>query len=255
MLGRFALIAVCIATAMMTESAQAQTGDPALLPGAIQALSAKIDSAMRNGTMAPRLNDPDNLVRNAFDRGAIRALSGDMPGMLKVCQSVYGAYGRYMSYITKRADGRPLDSGEQRKRQTSLQDETTLAMATADLCAKGMLAAATAIAANLSPAERRDPNRIAGARQMRNGLAQLVLGTIEAQGVSDLRPGNRALLRESTMEMADVGADAMTPVQRADVRAKIDAAIKSSPASSTAMLGRLRAIYSRVGCSGLCALR
>ncbi|MDH7971273.1 hypothetical protein QH494_03695 [Sphingomonas sp. AR_OL41] len=160
-----------------------------------------------------------------------------------------------MSYISKRADGRRFKPGEQQKRQASLQDETTLAIAAADLCGKRMLVAATALAANSSAAELRDPHRIAGAAQMRNGMAQLLEGTVEAQSDRDLRPSNRALLRESTMEMADVGAVPMTPVQRADMSARIDTAIKSAPATSTAMLGRLREIYSRVGCTGSCAVR
>ncbi|MDH7971272.1 hypothetical protein QH494_03690 [Sphingomonas sp. AR_OL41] len=90
MRGRFTLIVACFATALMAESAQAQTGDPALLRGAAVALSAKIDAATRSGAMGPRLNDPDNLVRNAFDRGAIRTLTNDMPGIVTSCQSVFG---------------------------------------------------------------------------------------------------------------------------------------------------------------------
>lgn len=255
MFGRFVLIAICFAAAAMGESAHAQAGDPAVLRMAAQALSAKIDVSTSNGTMAPRLADPDNLVRKAFDRTAIRTLISDMPGMLTTCQSVFGAFDSYMSYITKQADGRELAPEEQQKRQMLLQDETTLAVAAADLCSKGILMAATKLVEKLPPADRSNSHRIAGAAQMRNGMAQLLKGSIEAQSVSTLRPANRALLRESTMDMADVGADAMTLAQRAEMLAVIDAVIKSAPASSTAMLQQLRSIYSQADCTGLCALR
>ena len=254
MFRRFGLIATCV-VGMMTGPANAQTGDPAGLLVASQALSSKIDAATRSGKMAPRLNDPDNLVRNGFDRAAIRALPNDLPAMLASCRGVIGALDSYLAYTTVRADGIRLDPAAQRSREGALQDETMLGVAAVDLCSKRMLVAATALVAGMTQAELKNPARIEGAAKMRNGMAQLLEGTVEAQSGPDLRPANLALLRESTLELADVGADAMTLEQRANMRAKIDAAIKTAPASSTAMLRRLRTIYQRTECTGLCALR
>lgn len=253
MLGRLGLIATYLAAGLISGAAHAQTGDPAALRGAAQALSAKIDAAARGGKMPPRLNDPDGLVRNGLDRAAIRALPNDLPLMLASCQSVIGVVTSYLGYTTKRPDGSPLDPVVQRQRELVVQDESMLGVAAIDLCSKRMLVAATALTATLTPAQRRDPARIKGAAQMRNGMAQLLAGTVDAQTDLNLRPGNVALLRESTLEMAEAGADAMTLEQRANMRAKIDAAIKAAPANGAAMLRRLRTIYTRTSCTGLCA--
>jgi hypothetical protein len=110
----------------------------------------------------------------------------------------------------------------------------------------------SAFLAELPEAER-TPIRLDGARKMRQGAAQSLLGFMIAMRDPTTTPANRARLRAYLIEVAEPLAGALTPDLRIYVSTMIDQLPATSDADAQATTDMIRAAMATTACEGLCA--
>lgn len=213
---------------------------PAEMQTAGDALAAKVIAATEQGVDVPRLRDPANavLIRTAFSREGMRAMPAELQTVLPMCRSLQQAF----SSMVKWSAG---------PRFLGYQDELTLGMAGGDLCIKRMFRAADAFFTILPTAERTSVRRD-GFKQMQDGAQGMIVSLLGGLSDQSVAPANRALLLSALLEDADGIAVALTPAQRAEVRAKILATAQKVDAGSREQLMKLAQVYARTGCGALC---
>ena len=103
------------------------------------------------------------------------------------------------------------------------------------------------------PEAERTPVRLDGARKMRQGAAQSLLGFMIAMRDPTTTPANMARLRSYLVEVADPLAAALTPDLRIYVSTMIDQLPATSDADALATTDLLKTAMATTACEGLCA--
>jgi hypothetical protein len=260
------LISAALAALVVAPAAQA-SGAGALMgfSRANQDLQEAIAAADTAGQAPPSLANPDTapMIRAAFDVAAADAApDDDLGSLLQICGAASKSLQAYALFGLARVSVDPHASGD--AAQTALaqlvgqnairfQDETAMAFRFNVACAGREVPATERFISALNTADM-TPERKAGLKQLRRGMASVVSGLVLMQS-DPIRDENRAAVLDEGLKHIDAFAAAITPDDRKRVIDQVDRVSGERGVSdeAKAKLGKIRVAMSRTDCSAICS--
>ena len=247
------------AIALMAGEAHAQT-TPAQVIEANQFLLTAIEQA-RSGGQLPVLAvaGTAGAVRTAYD---VSALDGGealtIEQLMPLCAAPIRSLMGYMLVGLSPTDlqGNPTQAVVLQMNQNTIryQDEASLAMRFSLRCNALLLSHFSEVVAGWSEDDK-TPARRAGAAQSRGGAVQTYTGVLMMAAEPTTRASNREIVLDEAVARADVYAGLMSPDQRREVIAGLDAILPAiTDPGVRAQFGQVRTAMTRTDCSALCAL-
>jgi hypothetical protein len=245
----FALV-LAVGLAFPAGALRAQNTE-ALIASAGQ-LKQRLDAASTVPAI-PRLSNGDAaLVRAALDPRAVRAIPADLQVASRACLAIGQVVSAYVQAAQRVSAQAPDPGAATEARMMELQNETSLAIAAANLCLQRSFRI-TADAVQGFTAERRAGAR-AALRQMREGAVLVINGSLATATMGGVNAANRALILSVMAEDPAGVAAAFPAAEREQLRARIaDAASRAAPADR-AQFDRLAAAFAARQCNLLCEL-
>ncbi len=247
------LAAGCVLTFAGTVRAEIPQDGLSKSRAAFQALDALVQQTLPKGEL-PRLSDPQEaeVLRQFFDSqgtlGAPPYTAADLPVLFEIAGRAGAVQKAYVLFAPQ-----PGQVPDMAANTAFFQDEIAVATSyNVDAVVAGLLAISDFL--KTLPADQLTETRIAGLRQVRLGLNEMVTGTILMLRSPDISPDNRAILLGSLVKGADAFAGAMTPVDRAAMVAQVDTVLPGLTGPEAEIGQDIRASFGMTSCSGLCAL-
>ncbi|HWE45624.1 MAG TPA: hypothetical protein VG407_06305 [Caulobacteraceae bacterium] len=213
----------------------------------------------------PRLSNVSDaaLIRTAFDADTLTNSSISLSDAADLCRAATKAEYGYILHGLKRSGIDPKASKSEIAQKLILlessngmtyQDEVTLAVRFSIVCDAKSIPALQTFLATLPPEQMTDARKQALV-MMRTGFLELFEATALTQA-EPWRAANRDVVLNEALRWADVYAAAMPPQDRAMVIAVIDKVGRTAGLADATQekLHRLRAVFQRTDCTGLCAL-
>jgi hypothetical protein len=243
-------LALAVGLAFPAAALRAQSTE-AMIAAAGQ-LKQRLDAASTPAAI-PRLTNADAaLVRSSLDLRAVRAIPADLQVASRACLAIGHVVTAYVQ-AAQRASAEAADpNAATEARMMELQDETSLAIAAANLCLQRSFRI-TADAVSGFSAERR-AGAAAPLRQMREGAVLVFNGSLATVGMAGLSAANRSLILSALTEDPAGVAAAFPASEREQLRARIVQAAARAAGEDSARLDRLAAAFAARQCNLLCSL-
>jgi hypothetical protein len=244
--------ALALAAGLAFPAAALRAQESEAMIAAAGQLKQRLDAAS-SAAAIPRLTNGDAaLIRTAFDARAIRAIPADVEVASRACLAIGQAITGYVQAVQRISAGAPNPGAATETAMLEIQDETSLAVAAANLCLQRSFRIAADAIQGFS-AERR-ASAVWPLRLMRDGAVLVINGSLSTVSMAGLRPPNRALVLSAMVEDPAGVAAAFPPAEREQLRARIVDAASRAAREDRPQVDRLAAAFADRECNLLCAL-
>lgn len=250
------VLVLAVAATPATAAAQAPVMPPVIqvqTPPANDVIEAARQLQQRLGS-ATAANPPlltnagAPLIRKAFDRDAVRAMPLDLQTLGQTCGAIGEALIGYMQFAGRATGGKDREAAN--RRALEMQDEVSLGLAAGNICVQRSFRAAEAL---VSSSAAVDPDRAReGLRQMRQGAAQAItgsIGTVVSPGVS---AKNRDLVLSAILEDAPTVAASFPQAERNALRTLVLASVPKATGPDRVKLQAIARAYGAAACNAVC---
>ena len=248
------VIAVAAAATPAVAGAQAATPPPIvmvepandMIAAAIQ-LQNRLATASANS--APLLtNAGAAMVRNAFDREALRAMPLDLRMISGTCGAIGKTLVAYMEFANRITN---KDREAANRVALKMQAEISLGLAAGNVCVQRSFRAAEALMHSMPPPNRPEQAR-EGLKQMRHGAAQAIQGSLDAVLSSGNSPKNRDMVISAVLEDAPALAASFPQAERDALRAMVLNRVDRATGTDRTKLQAIAQAYGASACNVVC---
>jgi hypothetical protein len=208
--------------------------------------SARADSApMLTNAGAP-------LVRKAFDRDALRAMPLDLRALGGTCSAIGKTLIAYMQFAQRTTGGKDANPAAANRQALRMQDEVSLGLAAGNICVQRSFRAAEALI-NSSEPTRPDAAK-EGLKQMRQGAAMAIRGSLDSVTSTGLSPRNRDIVLSAILEDAPAVAASFPQSERNALRAVVLARVPKVTGTDRVKMQAIAKAYGSAACNAVCRL-
>jgi hypothetical protein len=245
-------LALAFAVGLGFSSAGLRAQSTEALIAAAGQLKQRLDAAS-SAPAIPRLSNGNaSLVRTALDPRAIRAIPADLQVASRACLAIGQVVSGYVQAAQRVSAGAPNPDAATETVMLEIQNETSLAIAAANLCLQRSFRITAGAVQSFTAARRASVG--APLRQMREGAVLVINGSLATVTMAGIAAPNRALILSAMAEDPAGVAAAFPSAEREQLRGRIVDAAARAAREDRAQLDRLTAAFAARDCNLLCAL-
>jgi hypothetical protein len=205
--------------------------------------------ATATATNPPLLTNGDApLVRQAFDRDGLRVMPLDLRQLGGTCGAIGRTLIAYMQFAARVTGSKDRAAVDRQAMKT--QDEVSLGLASGNICVQRSFRAAEVLMQGSAP-DRPDQAR-EGLRQMRQGAAQAIRGSLEATLSPGISAKNRDIVLSAITEDAPAVAASFPQAERTALRDMVLGQVPKATGSDRLMLQAIARAFGATACNVLC---